>query len=120
MDQRDLQSCVAVFKAIAHPARLRVLEALARGELCACKIAELFPELDRTTVSKHLALMVEKNVLRVERRGVNSWYSLRLACLPGALECVRRALNGTPCGNADAPGQKRRCGCGGNHEEDEK
>ncbi|MCI6260348.1 winged helix-turn-helix transcriptional regulator [Pyramidobacter sp. SM-530-WT-4B] len=119
MDQRDLQGCVAVFKAVAHPARLLILEALAQGELCACKIAELFPELDRTTVSKHLALMVEKNVLRVEKRGVNSYYSLGLTCLPGALECVRRALNGTPRGSADAPEQKCRCGCGG-HKEDKK
>ncbi|MDY4032029.1 MAG: metalloregulator ArsR/SmtB family transcription factor [Pyramidobacter sp.] len=106
MNQDDLKSCAAVFKAVAHPARLLILEALAQGELCACKIAELFPTLDRTTVSKHLALMVEKNVLRVEKRGVNSWYSLKLTCLPGALECVRRALNGTPCGSADALKQK--------------
>ncbi|WP_158606350.1 MULTISPECIES: ArsR/SmtB family transcription factor [unclassified Pyramidobacter] len=116
MNQDDLKSCAAVFKAVSHPVRLLILEALAQGELCACKIAELFPALDRTTVSKHLALMVRKNVLRVEKRGVNSYYSLKLTCLPGTLECVRRALGGTPRAGTD--GTDGQCRCGGLHKED--
>ncbi len=94
MDQKDLMGCVDVFKAIAHPLRLKVIEELQKGERCACEIAALFPESDRTTVSKHLGVMVDKGVLLQERRGVNIYYRLRLGCLPATLACVKNALQG--------------------------
>lgn len=35
MDHEDLKRCVDVLKAVAHPARLRIMEALTGGERCA-------------------------------------------------------------------------------------
>jgi DNA-binding transcriptional ArsR family regulator len=107
-----LLHCVDVFKAIAHPVRLQIVEMLAEGEQCSCRIAEAFPGCDRTTVSKHLALMVEKGVLKAEKRGVNVFYSLRLTCLSSAVRCVRRSLSTGNCRGSSG------CGCASeNHEE---
>ncbi|MGI6075015.1 MAG: ArsR/SmtB family transcription factor [Pyramidobacter sp.] len=91
MKKDELRRCVDVFKAIAHPVRLQIVDLLADGERCACEISAQFPDLDRTTVSKHLALMVQKGVLTAEKRGVNVIYALRLTCLSSALRCVLRS-----------------------------
>lgn len=88
MHSNELHRCVGIFKAIAHPVRLQIVDLLADGPRCACEIAAQFPESDRTTVSKHLALMVQRGVLTAEKRGVNVVYALRLTCLSGALRCV--------------------------------
>ena len=47
---------VAILKGVAHPVRLSIVEALGESEMCVCEIAEMF-HFDRTTISKHLALM---------------------------------------------------------------
>ena len=105
MKQEDLTRCVDVFKAIAHPVRPRIVDMLADGELCSCRIAQEFHGCDRTTVSKHLALMVEKGVLHAEKRGVNVFYSLRLTCLSQAVRCVCASLS------ADGCCASSHCGC---------
>jgi len=57
-----LEQKVAILKGIAHPVRLAVVEALADHEMCVCDIAEMF-HFDRTTISKHLALMKNLGIL---------------------------------------------------------
>ena len=57
-----LDQKVAILKGIAHPVRLAVVEALADSEMCVCDIAEMF-HFDRTTISKHLALMKNLGIL---------------------------------------------------------
>lgn len=76
-----------ILKGIAHPVRITIVEMLADKELCACEIAEQF-SLDRTTVSKHLALMRELDILEDRRDGQNIYYSLKMGCLLSVLKCI--------------------------------
>lgn len=76
-----------VFKALAHPARLAMLQALARGERCVCELQELVGS-DMSTVSKHLALLRETGVVSTRRQGNQAFYSLEMGCLPQFLDCV--------------------------------
>ena len=48
-----LSSVVQIHKALAHPARLRILAMLRGGELCVCQILEVL-QLAPSTVSAHL------------------------------------------------------------------
>ena len=57
-----LDQKVAILKWLAHPVRLSIVEALADSEMCVCDIAEMF-HFDRTTISKHLALMKNLGIL---------------------------------------------------------
>ena len=41
MSTSPLASLVEVYKALAHPARLRILAMLEGGELCVCQLIEL-------------------------------------------------------------------------------
>lgn len=79
-----------VLKAIADPARLRIVSLLAAhegGEACVCDLTEPLG-LSQPTVSHHLKTLVEAGLVRREKRGVWADFSL----VPGALDGVARVL----------------------------
>ena len=78
---------VAVLKALAHPSRLLITEALMNRELCVCDLRELVGD-DVSTVSKHLALLRSAGVLLSEKRGLNVYYRLSCDCFGEFLKCV--------------------------------
>lgn len=86
---------VAVIKALAHPTRLAIAERLLGGERCVCELHEEAGG-DFSTISKHLALMVEAGWLIAEKRGANVYYQLACTCLTDFLHCVDQ-LASSPC-----------------------
>lgn len=82
-----------VLKAIADPARLRLLSMVAStegGEACVCDLIEPLG-LSQPTVSHHLKTLVDAGLLTREKRGVWAYFSL----VPGALDDVARVLTST-------------------------
>ncbi|WP_022662203.1 ArsR/SmtB family transcription factor [Paucidesulfovibrio longus] len=77
----------AVFKALGHPARLRMVRALGQGEKCVCELRDLV-DLDMSTVSKHLSVLRNAGVVASEKRGNWMHYRLALTCVPGFLQCL--------------------------------
>ena len=80
-----------VFKALAHPARLFMVEELAAGEKCVCELTALL-DLDTSTVSKHLSVLKNAGVVSDEKRGLMVYYSIKMGCVPGFFSCVQQAL----------------------------
>lgn len=78
---------VTLIKALAHPSRLAMAEALQDGELCVCDLRDLVGA-DLSTVSKHLSIMRDAGLLDMEKRGLNVFYRLKCNCLLSFLECV--------------------------------
>ncbi len=97
---------VGILKGIAHPVRLRIVEALSKKDMCVCEIAEMF-NFDRTTISKHLALMKNIGILGDRKEGLNVYYSLRMPCLASLLACIERVVSGDELG-----AMVLLCGCG--------
>jgi len=83
---RDVRR-IAVIKALAHPSRLVIAEALQDGERCVCDLRDLVGA-DLSTVSKHLSVMRKAGLLDMEKRGLNVFYRLRCPCLMNFFECV--------------------------------
>jgi ArsR family transcriptional regulator, arsenate/arsenite/antimonite-responsive transcriptional repressor len=73
----DAEATAAVFKALADPARLRIVNVLARNPDSVC-VCELTPAvgLSQPTVSHHLKKLVQAGLLQREQRGVWAYYSL--------------------------------------------
>ena len=66
-----------VLKAIADPARLRLLSLVATdpsGELCTCDATDVLG-LSQPTVSHHFKVLVDAGLLHREKRGVWAYYS---------------------------------------------
>ena len=78
-----------VFKALGHHSRIILVDALLQGERCVCELRELVGA-DMSTVSKHLSVLKEAGIVQDEKRGTNVYYSLRMQCVRGFLECVDR------------------------------
>ncbi|PTN32802.1 helix-turn-helix transcriptional regulator [Desulfonatronum sp. SC1] len=78
-----------IFKALGHPSRILLVDALLGGEKCVCDLRELVGA-DISTVSKHLSVLKEAGVVGYEKRGANVYYSLRMECVRGFLACVDR------------------------------
>jgi ArsR family transcriptional regulator, arsenate/arsenite/antimonite-responsive transcriptional repressor len=70
---RDL---MRVFKALADESRVRILHALAGGELCVCQIVELLGRAT-STVSKHLSILHQARLVDSRKQG--RWVYFRLA-----------------------------------------
>ena len=81
----------AVFKALAHPARLFMVEQIAAGEKCVCELVKMLG-LDTSTVSKHLTVLRNAGVLVDEKRGNMVFLMVRMECVVGFFSCVRKAL----------------------------
>jgi DNA-binding transcriptional ArsR family regulator len=78
-----------IFKALGHPTRILIIDALLRQELCVCDLREL-AGADMSTVSKHLSVLREAGIVATEKRGTSVYYSLRMECVRGFLACVDR------------------------------
>jgi ArsR family transcriptional regulator len=90
----DAQSLARVFKALADPARLRLVSLIAAqrdGEACTCELIEPLG-LSQPTVSHHLRVLREAGLLSRERRG--QWVYYRI--VPEQLAAVRLALDPSP------------------------
>lgn len=89
LDAAEAVGLASVLKAIADPARLRVISLLAvAGESCVCDLTEPLG-LSQPTVSHHLKTLVDAGLVRREKRGVWAYFSL----VPGALDGVGRLLS---------------------------
>lgn len=80
-----------VFKALGHPIRLAIVEALRDGERCVCEIAEEVAS-ERSNVSRHLALLVSAGVLSSRKDGLMVFYNLRTPCILNFFTCVENVL----------------------------
>ncbi len=76
-----------VFKALAHPSRLFIVEQLAQREFCVCELTELVGA-DMSTVSKHLSVLKSAGIVQDEKRGLQVHYRLKMPCVTRFFECV--------------------------------
>ena len=89
--ERVQQAKADILKAIAHPVRLSIVEILGERERCACEISDAFP-CDRTTVSKHLAVLKSLGVIEDRKEGLRVLYRLRMTCLLPFLACLEQVV----------------------------
>jgi DNA-binding transcriptional ArsR family regulator len=78
---------VNVFKALAHPTRLFMVEELAKGKQCVGELTALV-KADPSTVSKHLALLKAAGILRDEKQGSQVYYELAMPCVLTFFGCI--------------------------------
>jgi ArsR family transcriptional regulator len=78
MSAEDAEATATLFKALADPNRVRVVNLLAvSGEpVCVCDLTA-FLGLSQATVSFHMKKLVDAGLLAREQRGVWAFYSLR-------------------------------------------
>ena len=88
---RQYEARAAIVKALAHPARLLMVDELSRGERCVCELRDLVGG-DMSTVSKHLSVLKQAGIVEDEKRGLQVWYHLKVPCILNFFGCVEKVL----------------------------
>lgn len=80
-----------VLKALANESRLKIVDRLSRGE---CSVGELTDIVgtDRTTVSKHLAVLRAHGIVLDRREGNVVYYTLLTRCVMSFFSCATQVL----------------------------
>lgn len=90
MSAEAADTAAKAFKALADPARVRIVSIVANHvdqEACVCDLQDAL-ELSQPTVSHHLKVLVEAGFLSRSKRGTWAYYAL----VPGALDDISKAL----------------------------
>ena len=74
-DVESLYDLSELFKVFGDTTRIRILWALAEGEMCVCDLAELL-EMGQSAVSHQLRLLRQARLVRCRREGKSSVYML--------------------------------------------
>lgn len=101
-----------VIKALAHPSRLLMVDALSGGERCVCDLQALVGA-DLSTVSKHLSVLKGAGIVLSDKRGLQVFYRLRVPCILSFFSCVDAVFADPDAERVDvAPPGERKRGCG--------
>lgn len=82
-----------IFKALGHPSRLLMIDALRQGPQCVRDLQELIGD-DMSTVSKHLSVLKSAKIVTSEKIGTNMFYHLTLWCADAFLQYSAQAITG--------------------------
>ncbi|GAP11631.1 transcriptional regulator, ArsR family [Bellilinea caldifistulae] len=85
------QTAAQLFKALAHPARLAILDVLRQGEECVCHL-EAVLGFRQAYLSQQLAVLREAGILQDRREGWNIYYRIVRKDVFEILDAIRTVL----------------------------
>jgi len=80
-----------VLKALGHPTRLFIIDEISKRERSVLELTKMV-EADISTVSKHLSVLKNAGIVRVEKRGTQVFYSLKAPCLVQFFPCIEAVI----------------------------
>jgi DNA-binding transcriptional ArsR family regulator len=80
------------FKALAHPLRISILDALRAGEKTVAELSEEF-DVEQANTSQQLAVLRHKNIIVARKVGANVYYSVRDPLIFKLLDTARDIFN---------------------------
>ncbi len=80
------------FKALSHPARIKILELLRTGELSVTELQERLGS-ESSSVSQHLSVLRNKNIVDSRKAGTTVYYRVRDPGIHELLDVARRIFN---------------------------
>lgn len=94
LDNSDAQDALRqfkadIFRALAHPTRIHIIECLRDGELTVGRILDHIP-VEPSNVSQHLALLRSKGLVKSRKEGNLVYYSIRDPLLNEVLDAMKK------------------------------
>ena len=104
----DAKGASMICKALGDATRIRIVELLTGGELCACHLLEHF-QISQPTLSHHMHVLEECGLVRARKEWKYTYYSLDC----GTLTAFRGYIDHVRCdssGSQKVDGSCRCCG----------
>lgn len=89
--QKLYEERALILKALGHPARLCIVDALSGGERCVGDLTELVGS-DMSTVSRHLSTLTQVGIIAGEKRKNQIYYRLCTPCIMNFFLCAEGVL----------------------------
>ena len=80
------------FKALSHPARIKILELLRGGELSVTELQDRL-QIESSSVSQHLSVLRHKNIVASRKAGTTVYYRVHDPEVFELLDIARRIFN---------------------------
>lgn len=85
---------VPVFKALADETRMKIIDMLSCGEMCACDILEFF-NITQPTLSYHMKILTDCGIVNVRKDGAWMKYSLDMPKLEALEKFIKNISENT-------------------------
>ncbi len=82
-----------LFKALAHPARLAIIENVLRYEFLSGKDLQFYIPLSQSTISQHLKELYVAGIIDIRADGNKSIYSIKKEALLEIRKCIDRFIS---------------------------
>ena len=89
MPHRLQQFKAELFKALGHPARIRILEHLRTGERTVSELQALL-QIESSTVSQQLAILRSRSIVEGRKQGASVYYTVSDPLIFDLLDIARR------------------------------
>lgn len=86
MDRKRYEESAKMLRALGHPMRLAMVEALRKRSWCVCELAAILG-LGKSAASKHLSSLRQVGVIRMERQGTQVICTLAMPCVVDMMAC---------------------------------
>jgi DNA-binding transcriptional ArsR family regulator len=90
LDDEQLMRAAEVLKTVSHPARLRIIELLERGERSVTEIQDCLG-ITQSLTSQHLSNMRVRGVLQSRKNGNMVYYSVKNPDVIKVIRCIRNS-----------------------------
>jgi len=107
VDADDLIARARVMRALASPARLRIVNELSRGERCLCELQPLF-RMNKSTLSRHVSALKHVGIVGERREGVRVFLRLLTPCVLNMFECTMGVIRSEARRQARLAGDRRK------------
>lgn len=87
MNYEQAKARAEILKALAHPVRILLLDALSRGDRCVSDLTDL-AEVDQSTISRHLTQLKQAGIVTERREGTKMIHHLACPCMLQAFDCT--------------------------------
>lgn len=84
-----------ILKAISDPKRLRIVDMLSCGELCACVIQEEF-NITQPTLSHDMRVLLDAGIVSARKEWKNTYYSLNTEYLEQFSDTLSKMFHPSP------------------------
>lgn len=76
-----------ILKALAHPSRIKILQALKEDAKCVRELEEIL-KIKQSNLSQHLKILRNRGILECERKGIEVCYRIKNETVLEIIKCV--------------------------------
>jgi DNA-binding transcriptional ArsR family regulator len=87
MNYEQARISADILKALGHPVRVLIVDALTAGDRCVCDLNALV-SIDQSGFSRHLGILKRAGIVSDRREGMKVFYHLQTPCILKAFECA--------------------------------